>query len=289
MAKSLRLPALRVPLVLPASAGHGGANAPDDVTRVQLALARAAAVTLDARLHPGPADGHSGVGTEGAIERLQRRMGSRRPDARIDPTTASGGTGATLARLNAWLRIADDLADGKISFPFRQSSRWPFVGPGSGMRAFAARRSGGRRAHAGVDLYFPDSTPVLAIADGVVIRNPYPFYLKTWALEVDHGSFVARYGELDPDVRERLRKGDRVRRGDQVGRVGVLIKPNGRRLGVPSMMLHVEVAAGTEPDGTSFTQKSKGRSARSLDGTYFFRRKDLLDPSGILRHAPLPK
>ena len=50
--------------------------------------------------------------------------------------------------------------------------------------------------HAGCDLYFPQGTSIHAVADGVVTRGPYAFYCETFALEVDHGSFLARYGEI---------------------------------------------------------------------------------------------
>lgn len=265
-------------LALSASVGRRGHNDPADVARVQMSLRRAAEITLDDRLHPGPADGLSGDGTEGAIDRFQRRIGLR-PDGRIDP----GGT--TARRLVALLEIGDDLADGKISFPFERSSRYPYLGDGAGMRAFGADRDSGKRAHAGIDLYFPDFTPVLAMADGVVTRGPYPFYLKTFAVEVDHGSFIARYGELAPEAGAFVAVGSRVTKGQQLGRVGVLIKSNGKRLGVPSMMLHLEMF-----DKTSTGPLTAGAStsARHTNGALFYRRRDLIDPTGIAFGAPLP-
>ena len=62
-------------------------------------------------------------------------------------------------------------------------------------RHFGARRSKGKRKHAGCDLYAPVGTPIFAVADGVVL-DFYEFYLESWALEVDHGDFVVRYGEV---------------------------------------------------------------------------------------------
>jgi hypothetical protein len=36
--------------------------------------------------------------------------------------------------------------------------------------------------------------PVLAMDDGVVINGPYSFYSGTYALEIKHPQFIARYG-----------------------------------------------------------------------------------------------
>jgi murein DD-endopeptidase MepM/ murein hydrolase activator NlpD len=153
------------------------------------------------------------------------------------------------------------------------------------MRAFAARRSGGARAHAGIDLYFPDFTPVRALADGVVTRGPHAFYLKTFALEVDHGPFLARYGELAPETTWPVQTGDAVARGQVLGRVGILKQSNGRRLDVPSMMLHLELYDKTEQGALT---RAVGTSARSMTGVPFLRRRDLIDPSGFVARAALP-
>ena len=260
---------------LSASVGHGGKNKEEDVETIQTALTAAARLTLDDRLDPGPVDGACGVGTEGAIVRLQRRIGLRRPDARADPG------GYTLLRLNALLSVGDVF----ISFPFEKSPATPYHGPGAGMRAFGARRSGGQRAHAGIDLYFPDFTPVLAMADGTVTRGPYPFYLKTFAIEVDHGGFLARYGEVAPERTPFVQEGHHVTRGQQIGRVGILTKAGGGRLGVPSMMLHLEMYDKTE---TGNLTRAVGTSGRFMGGAPFLRRRDLIDPTGFLARAPLP-
>ncbi|PAP77695.1 peptidoglycan DD-metalloendopeptidase family protein [Rubrivirga marina] len=265
-----------MPVSIEKAVGAGAPNRSADVEAVQRALQRASDLTLDPRVHPGPADGLCGDGTEGALERFQRRLGFGRPDARIDPG------GVTLAHLNALLAIGEV----EMSFPFTRPSTHPFEGPGAGMRAFGARRSSGTRAHAGVDLYFPDFTEVLAIADGVVTRGPEDFYLRTFAIEVDHGPFVARYGELAPDATPPVKKGDEITRGQVVGRVGILKHANGKRLNVPSMMLHFEMYDKTQTGG--LTQNSTSRSARWTNGVPFFRRKDLIDPTGFMHRAPLP-
>jgi len=87
-------------------------------------------------------------------------------------------------------------------------------------RAFASNRSNGLRAHAGCDLYFEKRTWIHAIGDGTVTRGPYPFYCQTFALEVDHGDFLARYGEIQ--AKTTVKEGDTVLAGEQIATVGTL-------------------------------------------------------------------
>jgi len=92
----------------------------------------------------------------------------------------------------------------------------------TGARRFGTNRSGGKRKHAGIDLYAPLGTIVRAMADGVVI-GVYDFYCRTSVIEVDHGTFIARYGEVDPDTRKIfVEGGQKVKRGDALGRIGHL-------------------------------------------------------------------
>ena len=256
------------------SVGFQGANLNGDVRVIQEALKEAAVITLDPRIDPGPVDGACGVGTEGAIAQFQGHIGLRRPDAKIDPN------GHTLKRLNALLAIGAT----NLTYPFARFSDFAFSGPGAGMRAFASRRGGGQRAHAGIDLYFPDFTTVLSMADGVVTRGPHPFYLDTFAVEIYHGAFLARYGEIAPEAVWPVEEGDEVERGQPVGRVGILKRPNGSRLGVPSMMLHLEIYDKTE---TGKLTRADGTSARTAAGVPFFRRRDLTDPSGFVHRSAI--
>ena len=87
--------------------------------------------------------------------------------------------------------------------------------------AFASPRAGGARLHAGCDLYFQQGTPIHAVADGVVTRGPYAFYCGTFALEIDHGSFLARYGEIQ--AKTEVTAGATVRAGQRIARVGHLV------------------------------------------------------------------
>ncbi|MBN2167665.1 MAG: M23 family metallopeptidase [Actinobacteria bacterium] len=84
---------------------------------------------------------------------------------------------------------------------------------------FGAPRSNGR-IHAGVDIYPAAGVgaPVYAIKGGTVIRSE-PFYTRytgevTYAVLVDHGDFVANYGEVQPPS---LKAGDTVQCGQLIG------------------------------------------------------------------------
>jgi murein DD-endopeptidase MepM/ murein hydrolase activator NlpD len=161
------------------------------------------------------------------------------------------------------------IADG--SFPF---TRLPSADWTQGARAFASNRGGGTRAHAGCDLYFPAGTWIHAITDGKVVRGPYAFYAGTFALEVDHGAFIARYGEIQPST--TVKKGDNVSEGQKIARVGHLIG-----IKVPSDMLHLEMYDKSD-DAEGPLTVGKSLSRKRADGVPFLRRKDLVDPTPSL-------
>jgi murein DD-endopeptidase MepM/ murein hydrolase activator NlpD len=81
---------------------------------------------------------------------------------------------------------------------------------------FGARRWRGR-IHGGLDIAAPPGTPVRAPAEGVaVVAGPYPYYGNVVFL--DHGGgFSTRYGHL---AKANVKVGDRLERGDLIGRVG---------------------------------------------------------------------
>lgn len=131
-----------------------------------------------------------------------------------------------------------------------------------GARRFGSNRSNGRK-HAGIDLYAPAGTTVRAMADGKVIAI-YPFYCETYAVEVDHGVFIARYGEIDKQkVNIFVARGSTVKRGEKLGIVGKLVG-----IKVPSNMLHLEI------------YETTSASALTVRGNPpYQRRKDLIDPT----------
>ena len=135
--------------------------------------------------------------------------------------------------------------------------------------AFASSRAGGARLHAGCDLYFPRDTPIHAVADGVVIRGPYPFYCETFALEIDHGPFLARYGEIQSKT--EVGTGASVKAGQKIARVGHLVG-----IQVPSDMLHFELYD-KSMSGPLTVVGDSGSAVKN--GVPFMRRKDLIDPT----------
>ncbi|MBL8762145.1 MAG: M23 family metallopeptidase [Phycisphaerae bacterium] len=144
------------------------------------------------------------------------------------------------------------------SFPF---SVLPEDDWKTGARRFGADRSGGRK-HAGCDLYFPEGTAIHALADGVLIQEPYSFYAKTHAVEVRHGNHVVRYGEIKPGS---YVGGQKVKQGQVIAKVGHLVG-----IKVPSDMLHLELYEGT------------ATGALTTSTAPYKRRSDLLDPTKYL-------
>ena len=83
---------------------------------------------------------------------------------------------------------------------------------------FGDPRDGGRRRHQGVDIFAPRGTPALAAADGRVVRvGSNRLGGKTVWLFAEELGLALYYAHLD---RQEVRRGERVRAGEIVGRVG---------------------------------------------------------------------
>lgn len=117
--------------------------------------------------------------------------------------------------------------------------------------------------HGACDLVAPPGTPVLAIDDGRVLRGPYPFFLGTWAIEVQHTNFIARYCEVAG--RTEVRKHDPVFAGQVIGYVGN--QPGGD-------MLHLELFSGALTGDLT--------TAKTVANRPYYRRGDLMDPTALL-------
>ena len=244
-------------------------NLPPDVEVVQRLLNAAANALQAPELDPKGVDGKiarppATSNTVSAIEAFQSRFTSS-VDGLIKPDSQTW---------HALLDAAGELDQPDVSseprgfffpFPTPPASDW-IHSP----RSFASNRSNGVRAHAGCDLYFKKGTGIYAIGDGIVTRGPYPFYCGTFALEIDHGEFLARYGEIQAIT--AVKQGDRVHAGQQIAKVGHLVG-----IQVPSDMLHLELYDKSASGPLTITDAA--RSKKRSDGTPFMRRKDLIDPT----------
>lgn len=169
--------------------------------------------------------------------------------------------------------ISTPVSSGLYSFPLPVI---PDESYKSGGRRFGALRNKGQRTHAGCDLIAAPGTPICAIADGKVRMNPYYFYNGTYALEVEHGQMLVRYGEILPtavhDSRltflAEIKKGALVKKGQVIAYVGKMLKDS---------MLHFECYSNATLPG--------GLTDRSKSGGAFQRRSDLMDPTNLLDGA----
>ena len=252
----------------------GAVNKIEDVETVQNMLRLAAMIEIQPQFDPGGIDGtidvnESADDTVRAIEAFQTQFFA--PDGVIDVGKR------TWRELLDVLDGEDDgnqpapvttpvvaVSNGECFFPFKElpSKNWT-----ENIRRFGARRSNGARAHAGCDLYFPTGTIIHAITSGRVIADPYWFYDGTYALEIDHGTFVARYGEIQKHA--LVRKGDLVSPGQPIAKVGNL-------LSIVQSMLHLELYDKSE-QGPLTVKTSKTK--KTADGVPFWRRRDLIDPT----------
>ena len=132
------------------------------------------------------------------------------------------GTSADLAGQSALL--ASRLALLETQFSHRREvvaetpTVWPVHGVvNSGFGVRADPFTGAPAFHEGLDISVPRSEPVLATADGVVVRSGWAGeYGK--AIAIAHGDrYETLFGHLEQTL---VAEGQRVRRGDRVGLVG---------------------------------------------------------------------
>lgn len=150
------------------------------------------------------------------------------------------------------------------------------------------------RLHAARDLYYEVDEPIYAIANGIV-KNIQKFYRDTWVIEIEHEyqqikgyNIVVRYGEVHKNG-ILIKEGDRVIRGQQIAKIGLLvphvIQPYPDKRG----MLHIEIYTGEE-SGSLFGRSSVkygdmlyAKSTKYATSRSFKRRKDLFDPLTLLK------
>lgn len=170
---------------------------------------------------------------------------------------------------------------------------WP--APGSHSRIVPEKGSPGSfwedrgdRRHAGVDLYAPAGTPVLAVEAGTVLEvalftspEVREYWNETYSVLMESSGRLLRYAEMSHAA---VRPGERVAAGQQVGRVGQVLNlervdenapPYIYRLRLKQVhsMLHFEMYS-APPDPQHY-----------LGGNYFLSAPPpaLLDPTGYLQ------
>ena len=235
----------------------------------QLALARQAAAAADAR-YQATRTLIAGLGLDTRRFAPQSRiaMGGPLEDARGGPA----GEAAMADLLSSWNRLSQ-LGEATLSLPSRLPVANFTMTSGFGVRYDPFN---GRAAmHAGVDFAGAHGEPVMAAAEGVVVR-------AGWAggygnvIDIDHGrGLLTRYGHLS---RVQVRVGDRVVAGDQIGKMG----STGRSTGTH---LHFEIRV----DGEAVNPMPYLRAAPQIAAAQQLARQAMGGPVATVTTAtPLP-
>ena len=184
--------------------------------RVQVAQAAAAARALDARYQHAAAELQKlGI----TPDRLQQGGvgGPFESPTKADPTFKQ--------LFMSWKKL-DTLQSGAIAVPSEKPVRLAAFTSGFGVRSDPFQ---GRAAlHPGIDLAGPVGTPIYATADGVVLRAGWNSGGYGNLVELDHGRGIAtRYGHMSAVL---VQAGQRVTRGQQIGRMGSTGRSTGSHL-----------------------------------------------------------
>jgi murein DD-endopeptidase MepM/ murein hydrolase activator NlpD len=137
----------------------------------------------------------------------------------------SAGNPTFRALFNSWKKL-DTLQDGVIAIPADKPVRTATFMSGFGYRSdpFNHRSA----MHPGLDLAGPIGTPIYATADGTVARAGWNSGGYGNLVEIDHGRGIStRYGHMSAIL---VREGDRITRGQQIGRMGSTGRSTGSHL-----------------------------------------------------------
>ena len=141
----------------------------------------------------------------------------------FEPVTSGDATFKQL--FTSWKKL-DNLADGAIAVPSDKPVRNADFTSGYGVRSDPFK---GRAAmHAGIDLAGPVGTPIYATADGIVSESGYHNGGYGNLVKLDHGRGIeTRYGHMSAIL---VRAGQRVTRGQMIGRMGSTGRSTGSHL-----------------------------------------------------------
>ena len=125
----------------------------------------------------------------------------------------------------SWKKL-DNIQEGAIAVPSEKPVKTAAFTSGYGVRSDPFQ---GRSAmHAGIDLAGPVGTAIYATADGVVSTAGYNSGGYGNLIKIDHGKGIeTRYGHLS---KMSVRAGQRVKRGELIGRMGSTGRSTGSHL-----------------------------------------------------------
>ena len=152
--------------------------------------------------------------------------------ARVGTQEGVGGPFETAASatfknlFDSWKKL-DQLQDGVIAIPSDKPVRTS-VEFTSGFGVRSDPFHAGAAMHPGIDLAGHYGTPIFATADGTVLRAGWNSGGYGNLVEVDHGrGITTRYGHMSAIL---VHAGDRVTRGQQIGRMGSTGRSTGNHL-----------------------------------------------------------
>lgn len=126
---------------------------------------------------------------------------------------------------SSWKKL-DSIQDGAIAVPSDKPVKKAILTSGYGTRSDPF--NGKARRHGGIDLDGETGDPIYATADGVVLRSGWNSGGYGNLVEIDHGrGIITRYGHLSAT---QVKEGDRVRRGQQIGKMGSTGRSSGSHL-----------------------------------------------------------
>ena len=199
-----------------AAAGSPGADAGPlgRVEETQLAQAALIARALDLRYQST------------AAELAKLGLAPSRVAAVGGPFEAAGKADPTFKQLfTSWKKL-DTLQDGAIAVPSDKPVKTGAFTSGYGVRSDPFQRRAAM--HAGLDLSGAMGTPIYATADGTITDAGYNNGGYGNLIKIDHGRGIeTRYGHLSAMI---VRAGQRVRRGDVIGRMGSTGRSTGSHL-----------------------------------------------------------
>ena len=141
------------------------------------------------------------------------------------PLDSANGDPTFKQLFTSWKKL-DTLADGAIAIPSEKPIRTAEFTSGFGSRSDPFRH--GASFHPGIDLAAKTGTPVYATAEGTVLRAGWNSGGYGNLVEIDHGrGIITRYGHMSAVL---VSAGQRVTRGQQIGRVGSTGRSTGPHL-----------------------------------------------------------